>query len=45
MVKLANNRLRSLPSDCFRNTKLETADLSSNEFQVRRSYIVGRPEY
>ena len=27
-------RLRSLPSDSFRNTKLETLDLSHNEFQV-----------
>ena len=28
-------RLRSLPSDSFRNTKLENLDLSYNEFQVR----------
>ena len=33
-------RLRSLPSDSFRNTQLETLDLSHNEFQVTRSKIL-----
>ena len=34
IVHLANNRLRSLPRDSFQGTKLETIDLSHNEFQV-----------